>query len=378
MKQTLSLYGACGKLGRMGRITKLSAETRWALVACLLVGAWMLSGFWSGVSNTMKPEAEPLPHVQVQKVQPSTYRRQVTVSGFTQADKGATLSSQTAGRVDSVRVARGATVQKGDVLMTLDPADRLIRQRAAESELTRTYKLVKAARELAKSGYMAGTVLAEREAAYQAAQEKVANAMLDMAYTRLTAPFDGVVEDLMVTEGDYVNVGTSMVKLVGRDDILLVGYVAQADRHVVQAGDTVSATLVDGTDVPATLRSVATDADAATRTYRVEALIDGRRYPVPTGMSAELVLAAESVQALHVDHDWLVLNDVGTIGLMSVTVPASDTVASFQPVTLLADNEGGMWVQTSSEQGMWLVTRGQAALRQGTRVDAVPIGDLTP
>ncbi|MFZ2586575.1 MAG: efflux RND transporter periplasmic adaptor subunit [Alphaproteobacteria bacterium] len=343
----------------------LSIEAKWSVGAAVALLVWVGSGM-VGRGEVAKVISTPIPEVQTHTVTPESYSRTVKASGFTESEQNAMLSAQTAGRVVRVPVVRGQTVKAGNVLAELDPADRLIRQRAAQAELTRTRKLAHAARALAKEGYMAGTVLAQREADYQAAQEKLAAANLDLAYTKLIAPFEGVVEDVKVSEGDFVAIGTPMVKLVSRENILVVAYVAQTDRNLVDVNVPVSVTLINGTDVPATLRAVATDADTATRTYRVEAVVDGGRNPIPTGMSADVLIPAGTITATRLNHAWMVLNDTGSLGVMTATT-TSPTLARFVPVTLLADTPDGVWVD-GLEASTHLITLGQAALKDGATI----------
>lgn len=360
----------------MGWWANLSTENKWLVGGSFAVCLWLASGL-VGRDPAPSLPAPGLPHVEVTLVTSQPYQRVIEVNGFTEAEHSATLAAQTAGRVASTPATRGLAVKAGDILVELDPADRLLRLRAAEAELTRTRKLAQAARALAKEGYMAGTVLAEREANYQAAQERFENAKLDMRYTQLAAPFDGVVEDLLVTAGDFVGVGTPMVNLVGRDHILLVGNVAQADRNVLEAGALVSASLLDGTAFSATLRAIGTDANPATRTYRIEAVLDTSGTTVPTGMSARLLVPAGTQNATLIPHAWLVLNDAGDVGVMRVTTPASSTLVHFQPIHLLADTPQGVWVNGLPEPSTYLVNQGQTALKDKTLVHAVVAPSLS-
>lgn len=348
----------------------LSFEAKLAVGSSLALLVWLLSGMVGPHAPAESVRTIPLPDVQVERLQAMPHQRMVNVSGLTAAATKADVAAQTAGRVQAIPVERGQNAAKGATLVQLDPADRTIRLRAAEAELTRTRKLLTAGRELTKEGYMAASVLTEREAAYEAARQQVAAAKLDLSYTTVSAPFAGRVEDRLVSVGDYVNVGTPVAVMVDRSDILLVGYVAQADRDYLRTGVTVSATLLNGTSVPARLRAVATDADSATRTYRVEAVLGDGAGEVPTGMSAALNIPGEITQALRLQHDWLVLGDSGHVGVMVADAATGETVVHFQPVTILNDSPDGIWVATWGENTPLLVTRGQAALRDGSKITA--------
>ncbi|HEY9214426.1 MAG TPA: HlyD family secretion protein [Ancylobacter sp.] len=55
---------------------------------------------------------------------------------------------------------------------------------------------------------------AQLEANVQAAQAALAAARLKLAYTRIVAPFDGVVGERQVQPGDYVNVGSNLIAVI--------------------------------------------------------------------------------------------------------------------------------------------------------------------
>ncbi|MCP5405715.1 MAG: efflux RND transporter periplasmic adaptor subunit [Pseudomonadaceae bacterium] len=353
----------------------LSMEVKVSVAVVAALALWLASGMVGGKASAPQETAPPAPSVQVSMVAPQDYRRIITLSGLTEAAAKAEIAAQTAGRVDKVMVERGDTVAKGAPLLQIDPADRTIRLRAAEAELTRTRKLWQAGRELAREGYMAAAVLAEREAAYEAAREQVAAAKLDLSYATVRAPFDGRVENRMVNVGDYVNVGAPVALMVDRSEILLVGYAAQSERDLLRQGVEVAGVLLDGARVNARLRAVATDADTATRTYRVEAVVESDdAKALATGMTATLHIPAEDESALKIPHDWLVLGDGGSLGVMLADAADGETTVRFHQVEVLNDSADGVWVAAWQQAPVRVVSRGQSALRDGGTVIATAEG----
>lgn len=54
----------------------------------------------------------------------------------------------------------------------------------------------------------------QRAADVEAAKAALASAKLKLGYTRISAPFDGVVGERQVQPGDYVNIGTNLINVV--------------------------------------------------------------------------------------------------------------------------------------------------------------------
>lgn len=63
---------------------------------------------------------------------------------------------------------------------------------------------------------------AQRAADLQTSEAALAAAELHLGYTRITAPFDGVVGERGVQQGDYVNVGTSLIPITALPKIYVI------------------------------------------------------------------------------------------------------------------------------------------------------------
>jgi membrane fusion protein, multidrug efflux system len=69
------------------------------------------------------------------------------------------------------------------------------------------------------SAQAASTLIASREAAINAAQAAVDQALLNLEYTRITAPMSGVIGKKTVEEGERVQPGQQLLAIVPLDDI---------------------------------------------------------------------------------------------------------------------------------------------------------------
>ena len=57
----------------------------------------------------------------------------------------------------------------------------------------------------------------QRAADLDATKATLASVKLKLGYTKITAPFDGVVGERQVQPGDYVNIGTNLINVVPLD-----------------------------------------------------------------------------------------------------------------------------------------------------------------
>lgn len=129
------------------------------------------------------------------------------------------IRARVEGWVTSVNFKEGSVVKKGDLLYTIDDIEyknKLDRQASevtrAQTELVRAQSELNRVRPLTELNALSQRDLENAVAQYEAAKANVdavrstlENAKIELSYTRVTAPFDGVIGISNVREGDYVS-----------------------------------------------------------------------------------------------------------------------------------------------------------------------------
>ncbi len=353
----------------------------WALLILVLFIIWMLTGIFSTNSQsqssaakteTSQSNTENRPNVAISLFTPINYTRELKFSGQTAARYRATIAAQTSGRIETLNIDNGTEVKKGQHLATINAAARRVDLASAKASLAAATKLATSARKLEAQGYLSQTVLAEREAAEAEAKARVQNIQQDLTYTRITAPINGVIENRRISAGDFASIGNPMFDVVNRTDLLLTVNIPQKDRSSVQLGQEISAKLITGDTITGVVDFIATDANTSSRTYQVNMAINVSQSAIPTGMSAEVYIPAETVQAYNIPHNVAILGDDGQLGVMQLI----NNRAAFVPITVLEDSPQALVVTASNntwQRSVTLITRGQLALVNGAQVTAEPV-----
>jgi len=189
--------------------------------------------------------------------------------------------------------------------------------------------------------------LAEANQAAVAAQADLAAATVEriravLAYSKIIAPFDGIVAQRLVNRGDLVQAATSTVttplfKVQRIDTIRVFCDVPEADAPRVRAGDVavVKPFGLDGASLVGTITRFARRLDAQTRNMRTEIDLpnpDERLYP---GMYAEVALETDR----HTDALTVPSAAIGTDGKGSFVYTVSgDRITRVAVNTGLNDN----------------------------------------
>jgi RND family efflux transporter MFP subunit len=160
--------------------------------------------------------ATPVP-VRVTTVTATVAPQTQPVAGTIRPYARATVAAKIAGTVVTTELAVGRTVTAGEILVTLQAGElvaRLDQAQAAAGQAEREYEREKALE--AKGAATADSVRAadDRRREAQAALQE-AQAML--AYTRIAAPFSGVLTAEFVKPGDLATPGRPLFEIEGVD-----------------------------------------------------------------------------------------------------------------------------------------------------------------
>lgn len=190
-------------------------------VALAAFGASLLAA--CGQSNTYQPP--PPPKVTVAKPVEQKITRFFEATGSTAAVNSANLVARVQGFLKEIAYTDGQAVKKGDHLFTIEPEPYQLKlsqaqaaESAAQATVTQTQADYERQQELvqrqaaSKAAY--DTSLANRDnakAKLLQAQSDTKQAQINLDYTRVVAPFDGIVTARQVSIGELVGSGGQQV-----------------------------------------------------------------------------------------------------------------------------------------------------------------------
>jgi multidrug resistance efflux pump len=161
-----------------------------------------------------------------------------------------TMAPEVAGKIVELPVADNQYVHKGDLLMIIDPTDYEIALHQAQAaadqakavalnaqaEATRREKLTDLSISLEQRQIYESSALSAT-AAYQATLAGLDKAKVNLQRTRIVAPVNGYVTNLLVQLGDYVNVGQKSISVVNADSYWIDGYFEETSLDRIHVGD---------------------------------------------------------------------------------------------------------------------------------------------
>lgn len=315
-------------------------------------------------------EAAELSRVRVTVTTAEARTRSVVLRGRTETKRAVEVTAEIAGQVVSRPVERGMQVSEGQLLCEIAVDDRKVAVDEARAGYEQARIEHAGSLKLADQGLLSEVAIAASEARQEAARAHFHRQMLNLERTRITAPFDGVIEELHMSAGDYAMPGASCATLIDLDPMLVVAHVTEEEVENLIPGSLVAGSTRTGRAIAGKLSFIGKQSDPVTRTYPVEITVANRDYSLRSGLTVSIRADLDQVQAHRVASSLLTLGDDGHMGIR--TVDDSNRVV-FSPVEILEDGPEGLWI-TGLPGTVNLITVGQEYVAVGERVEPVFIG----
>ena len=210
--------------------------------------------------------------VSVLAVQNQPFAGYLDVQGRVDFDQNATVAARAAGTLTSVRVQRGDRVRKGQVLATIDAniLDASIAELRTRLDLARIIYQKQAGLWKQQIGTEIQYLTARNT--YQSLQRNLATLQQQRDTYNVTAPFGGVVDNVLPKLGEAVAPGAPVVQLNSGRGGKILAEVSEAYAGSIKAGDKALVRLPDLGDqeIESTVRTVSRTISPTSRTFTVE------------------------------------------------------------------------------------------------------------
>ncbi len=240
------------------------------LVLAFAVGTALNRGKSNKAEAKTTTSASALPTVQAVLTPEVVREYDVVIRGRTEAARSVIVRSETSGVVASTPAVEGSFVRKGAVLCRLNVDARQATLDQARANMRMRQLQQKATADLAKKGFRSETQVLTDQANLDAASALVRQAELSVEQMNIRAPYNGVFDRRDAEVGTYLAPGQACGTMIELNPLLIVGDLPETEASKVQVGAQASAKLTSGETLNGRVRYASREADAQTRTYRVE------------------------------------------------------------------------------------------------------------
>ena len=350
-----------------------------------------------GKGKDGKDETPPVP-VTVVPVARQNVPVYLTALGTVQALNTVTVNPQVGGQLLSLDFTEGQPVKKGQVLAQIDPRtyqaaydQAVARQRQDQALLATAKSNLLRSQDLAAKGYISKQDLdtlrntaAQYQAAVSADAASVRDSQVQLNYTKVVSPIDGLAGIRGVDPGNVVTTSSAIVTLTQLHPINVMFTLPEQNLDMVrtaaaQDGAALQVTALDRTDAHpiasgGVLKVIDNQIDTSTGTFRLKSEFPNAKNELWPGQFVNVQLLVNTVDGGLVIPAQAVQR--GPDGDYVYQVQADSTV-KMQAVAVAGEvGDSHVMIGSGLKAGDRVVTEGQFRLKPGSKVNALKPGEV--
>lgn len=355
-------------------------------IPIIIAAPAMLLGACAGKKTEPAPIVVRLESVRAVNASAASY-----YSGTIEARNSIPLSFLTVGTVSEISVREGQTVEKGQLLGTLDCQSNQSALRMAEAKERQAQDAYRRFEPMYKNGNLAEIKMVEIETARTEAEQALKLAQKSASDCTITAPTSGVISRRDAEPGSSAVPGKPVLRLDSVDQVYAAVSVPETEIAAIKAGSwaevEISALNSPETElrpeteyrdspVATKLRGVVADAgvsaDPLSRTYSVRVLLNNPRRRILPGMLCSVYLSGQRRQAIALVPATAVSMDEAGRQFVYIA-EQGESVARKRVIRTAGFSNGGILVSSGLSGEERVISEGVQKLSDGARIAAEAI-----
>ncbi|MDD7010058.1 MAG: efflux RND transporter periplasmic adaptor subunit [Candidatus Cryptobacteroides sp.] len=334
-------------------------------VTVLAAAALAVSCGNRGGKADVKPQEETkIPLVEVYSAAYMTVSHETVYSSTVQANIVNNISPQTAGRIRKLNVEVGDFVSKGQILAEIDR----MQLEQAELKLKNDERELERCRQLLNEGGLSQSDFDSMELAFKVSKTSYDNLVEN---TILRSPVSGVITARNYDVGDMYSMSSPVYTVQQITPVKLLVAVSETDYTRISKGDkcVITADALPGESFRGSVVRIYPVMDPSSHTFNVEVQVPNANARLRPGMYARVSLNMGDTESIVIP-DAAIVKQQGS-GQRTVFVLKDDDTAEVRLVTLGKFFDGQYEVLEGLSEGDRVVSKGQASLRAGVKVEVV-------
>lgn len=216
--------------------------------------------------------------------QEASYAHYVSFQGTLETDQNIVMYPEIPALLKSVNVKEGQRVKKGDILAELSDSGMIDQLQQLEVQYALAKTTFERQKRLWEQQIGSEMQYLQAEAQFKSLQKSISQMQDQVAKTKISAPFDGIVDHILADEGSSLAPGmTPVVRIINLDQMKVSASIPEIHLPNIQRGSIVNVEVpVLSRTFEANINTVGNFINPNNRTFRVEIALkntDGRLKP---------------------------------------------------------------------------------------------------
>ena len=178
----------------------------------------------------------------------------------------------------------------------------------------------------------------------------------------ISSPSNGILEKLYLDEGERVSKNSTVAEILGMENIKLIAKISQAEVGQIKIKDNVKINF-NNNIFNGKVSKISSNANSSTRTFDVEIITKNIDFLIKGGMTAEIEIITDEIEAFQISPAHLSVNNDGTLNAKVV----ENGKVQFKKVSIIKSDEDVVNVLGLNDNDI-ILTKGQAFVQQGDNV----------
>ncbi len=310
--------------------------------------------------------------VKVLPVRDTVFAHYVEVQGNIDTKENLIIYPQYSGVLTTLNVKAGDRVRKGQVLGRIDDGGLSQQVQQLETQLALAKTTYERQKRLWDQKIGSEIQYLQAKTTMESQQKAVSQIKAQLAKTVVTAPFNGVIDQIITERGQVVAPGQGLMRIVNLSDMYVSASVPETYINKVEKGSAVAVSMPTlGRELTGKIRQVGNFIDPANRTFGIEVAVPNPDNVLRPNQVAKLkIVDYTNKEALVVPSNIVQQDGQGNTYVFVATDVKGKTATAKKVIVKRGQSSGNQTeILSGLSEGDMVVTEGASALSEGMKLN---------
>ena len=305
---------------------------------------------------------------KIEEIQGEMHSIKIILSSFIEPAKKIKIFTESSGKVINIAAAEGSKISKGDPILNIELKAQEEILKAALASLEYAQLEHSKNKDLYEKEYISDLEITASKASLKSAVKNLKQAEIEMNNTTVYAPCDGLVDKILVKEGDLIHANSTLISnIIGQSAFLAVAHASAKEMRGIKLGQKSTIKLASGVETEGVVSFIGTTANNETRTFlvEIESSFAGIENNNILGTAAQVAIPSNIKLSHLIPASVLSLNQHGAIGVKIIN---DEGKILFCPVEIIDEESDGFWV-TGLPSTAKIITTGSGLMEVNNKLE---------